>query len=54
MIKEIIELLRADNYYSVSPEIEIAKGRFQRVVTWRKARTQLLRMIKSKCYGKEI
>jgi len=29
MIKQIIDLLKTDNFYGVSEEIEIAKGRYK-------------------------
>jgi hypothetical protein len=36
-MKEIIELLNTNEYYGVSENIEIAKGRYQIPYTWKDA-----------------
>jgi len=48
MITDIIKLLQADNYYGVSKEIEIAKGKYERVTTWEKFVKQAKRMLYEK------
>lgn len=35
MIKNIIELLNTNNFYGVSENVDIAKGKYQIPVTWK-------------------
>tara|TARA_A100001201_G_scaffold54722_1_gene53296 strand:+ start:753 stop:887 length:135 start_codon:yes stop_codon:yes gene_type:complete len=35
MIKGIIDLLRQDNFYNVSKDVDIAKGKYQIPRTWK-------------------
>ena len=46
MIKNILELLALDNHYAQSENIEIAKGKYQLITTWRDAFKQIKRKIK--------
>jgi hypothetical protein len=44
-MKEIIELLNMNEYYGVSENIEIAKGRYQIPYTWKDAWKNIKRRI---------
>ncbi len=46
MITNVIKLLQTDNFYNVSPEVEIAKGQYEYISTWRKFVKQAKRMLK--------
>ena len=46
MIGNIVKLLQTDNWYNVSHEVEIAKGRYEYISTWRKFVKQAKRMLK--------
>lgn len=35
MIGKVIELLHTDEWYGVSDKVEIAKGKYEKVTTWR-------------------
>lgn len=48
MIADIIKLLQADTYFGVSKEIEIAKGKYQRVTTVKQFKRQAKRLIHEK------
>lgn len=54
MIKNVIELLNAKEYYGVSEKIDIAKGKYALPLTWKdawkniKRRIWLTRTLKSK------
>jgi len=52
MITQVIKLLQTDDWYNVSNEVEIAKGRYQRITKFRHFKTQVKRMIKSKNFYK--
>ena len=54
MITNVIRLLQSDRWYNVSAEVEIAKGRYEIIDTVSKFKRHILRLIKSKYYGKEI
>jgi len=43
MIKHILDLLALDEFYGQSELIEIAKGKYQRPTTFKKAFTQIKR-----------
>ena len=46
MIKQIIDLLSFDNFYNVSEEVEIAKGKYKMQTTWIGGFKQLKRIWK--------
>ena len=46
MIKQIIDLLSSDNFYNVSEEVEIAKGKYKMQTTWSGAFKQVKRIWK--------
>lgn len=46
MITKIIQVLQSDNFYGVSENVEIAKGRNKVVRTLREFGTQLKRSVK--------
>jgi len=46
MIKHILDLLALDEFYAQSELIEIAKGKCQRVTTWKQGCKQLKRQLK--------
>ena len=46
MIKNILELLALDEHLGQSENIEIAKGKYQIVKTWKKGFKQLKRQLK--------
>ncbi len=48
MIKEILELLRLDDFYNESENIEIAKGKNEIPLTWKKGFEQVKRQYKWK------
>ena len=43
MIKTILDLLTSLNHYGISEEIEIAKGKFELPITFKKGFTQIKR-----------
>jgi hypothetical protein len=43
MIKQILELLAIDDWYGVSKEIDIAKGKYRAVRSWSEAKKQIKR-----------
>lgn len=49
MIKNIIDLLAMDDYYGVSHEIDIAKGKYKTPTTFK----EFWRMVKRYYYGKK-
>jgi len=49
MIKNIIDLLIMKEYYGVSENIDIAKGKYQYPQTWK----ELWRFVKRNYYGKK-
>lgn len=46
MIKYILDLLQADEHYGQSENIEIAKGKYQLVTTWKQGFEQIKRQLK--------
>lgn len=48
MIKNIIDLLNLADYYGVDKNIDIAKGYYQIPFTFKAAKKQLKRVLKSK------
>jgi hypothetical protein len=46
MIKNILDLLALDEFYGQSENIEIAKGKFELIDSWKKAFKQLKRQWK--------
>jgi hypothetical protein len=48
MIKNIIDLLNADEFYSVDKNIDIAKGLYAIPYTWKQGKKQMKRIWKSK------
>jgi hypothetical protein len=46
MTSDIIKLLQSDNWYNLSKEVEIAKGKYQYVSTWKQFTRQLKRIIR--------
>lgn len=49
MIKNIIDILTFDEYYNVSDNVDIAKGKYEYPSTWK----GLWNNIKRKYYGKK-
>jgi len=48
MIKHILDLLALDEFYGQSENIEIAKGKYQLVTTWKQGFEQIKRQWKRK------
>jgi hypothetical protein len=48
MIKNIIDLLNINEFYGVSEDIDIAKGKYKYPSTWRELKQLLIRKFKSK------
>lgn len=46
MINSVIKLLQLDNFYNVSKEVEIAKGKYKRITKFRDFRKQFKRIMK--------
>lgn len=44
MIKEVIDLLNSGDFYNVSEEVEIAKGKHELVTTWKGAFIKIKRL----------
>ena len=44
MIKQILELLAIDNWYGVSENIDIAKGKYELPRTWKSVKNMFKRM----------
>ena len=44
MIKNVIELLARDEYYGISEDIEIAKGKYEYITSWKKAWQKIKRL----------
>lgn len=44
----VIDMLRLNNFYGVSDNVEIAKGRNQIVYNWKDAKVKIKRLIKAK------
>lgn len=49
MIQILLNLLAADNHYNVSERVEIAKGKYEYIGTWKDSWTKIKRHWK---YGK--
>lgn len=43
MIKQILILLNVDDWYGVSKEVDIAKGKYRAVRNWSEAKKQIKR-----------
>ena len=52
-ISDVIKFVQAGDHFNISPEIEIAKGRFEYIDTVARFKKQARRSIKSKYYGKK-
>lgn len=50
MIKNVIELLALNEYYDVSEDIEIAKGKYEYISSWKRAWEKIKR---NYYYGKK-
>ena len=48
MIAQVIKQLQSDSWYNVSNEVEIAKGKYKRVTTFKQLAKQLKRAVKGK------
>ena len=48
MITQIIQLLQSNEFYGFSEEIEIAKGKYQLVTTWKQGFEQIKRQWKTR------
>ena len=46
MITQVIKQLQSENWYNVSGDVEIAKGKYKRVTTFRQFFKQLGRVLK--------
>jgi hypothetical protein len=44
MIKNIIDLLEIDEHYGVSENIEIAKGKYEYITSWKRAWEKIKRL----------
>jgi len=51
MINNIRKLLQTDTWYNVSVEVEIAKGKYEYISTFKSFIEQLKRLLNSKYYG---
>ena len=45
-IIDIINTLRKDSFYGVGENVEIAKGKYQKINTWRQLKDKVKRIIK--------
>jgi hypothetical protein len=45
MIKNIIDLLEIDEHYSISKNIEIAKGKYEYITSWKRAWEKIKRNV---------
>ena len=48
MISSIIKMVQSDNWYNLSPAVEIAKGKYELVDGWKKFTRRAKRLRKSK------
>jgi hypothetical protein len=46
MITKIIEILGEDSYYNVSENVEVAKGKYKMITSWKEAVEQIKRIRK--------
>jgi hypothetical protein len=46
MIKNIIDLLAMDEYYNISENVEIAKGKYEYITSWKAAWIKIKRHLK--------
>jgi hypothetical protein len=44
MVKNIIDLLEIDEHYGVSERIEIAKGKYEYITSWKRAWEKIKRL----------
>ena len=49
-MKEVIDLILANDLYGVSEAVEIAKGKYERITTFREAKEKIKRIWLSKKY----
>ena len=49
-MKTILELLATGEHYGISERVEIAKGKYEYIATWKDAKRKIKRIIS---YGKE-
>jgi len=47
-IKIVIDMLRSNDFFGGGHNVEVAKGKYQIVSTWRDAKTKIKRIIKAK------
>lgn len=43
-MKQILELLNANNHYGVSERVEIAKGKYEYITSWKRAWEKIKRL----------
>ena len=48
MIKTVIDLLNLDNFYGVSKDIDVAKGKYKYPSTWKELKEFIKRKLKRK------
>ena len=48
MIKNVIELLSFNEYYGISENIEIAKGKYEYITSWKRAWEKIKRLYHGK------
>lgn len=46
MITDIIKQIQSEKWYNVSDEVEIAKGKYKRIVNFKQFRNQVIRILK--------
>lgn len=45
MIKGILDLLNSNDFYKVSEDVDIAKGKYQKPITWKDLKNYIKRRI---------
>lgn len=48
IMKEILDLLHSDNFYNVSNNVEIAKGKYEMITNFRDAKEKIKRVWQKK------
>lgn len=46
MIKSILDILRTDNHFGISENVEIAYGKYEYITSWKRAFEKIKRRIK--------
>jgi len=46
MITKVIEIVGSDKFYNVSERVEIAKGKYEMITSWKQAKQQIKRIYK--------